>query len=171
VHALTLVWVLNDPLAHDAQLRSFVLEAGGVDTNVPAEHDLWMAQEEALAEVENEPGSHLAHSRLLVAVPTLLTNSPARQLFHDEHDVALEVVLYVPLAQALQRRSAVAEPGVPTDCPGLQVVHATHAVAGFLSWSQVPFPHATGAASAPAQYWPAEHAAQVGMVVAVPGAT
>ena len=54
--------------------------------------------------------------------------------------------------------------------PATQVVLATHAVAGSLSWSQVPGAQFACGLVPPAQYWPAVHAEHVAREVAVPAA-
>jgi len=64
---------------------------------------------------------------------------------------ALFTVLKLPEAHEVHIRSCVALPAWATDSPGEQLVHGMHAVAGLLSWSQVPGPHSSFGEASPAQ--------------------
>jgi hypothetical protein len=56
-------------------------------------------------------------------VPTVDAYSPATQLSHAVHDIALLVVLYSPAAQGSQLRLAMLEPAANWNSPGVQVLH------------------------------------------------
>jgi hypothetical protein len=72
-------------------------------------------------------------------------------LVHAVQDVALVVLLNVPLAHALHVLSVVVVPAVLTYVPAIHEVQAPHTVALSPSWSQVPTAHGTFGAVFPAQ--------------------
>jgi hypothetical protein len=141
-----------------------------VATEVPGAQEVQLAQLVWLAAVVKVPGTQAAQVRLTVAVPAVITEVPAAQVVQRVQLGWLAAVEKSPAAQSAHVRSAVALPAVATNLPAMQGVCATQAVAGSESWSQVPAAHATEAAGPPAQKLPGEHGAQVGGVVAVPGA-
>jgi hypothetical protein len=101
----------------------------------------------------------------------LSTKVPAGHIDQEVQATAFVAVLNDPLEQAEQTRSEVAVGSERTNVPGRQEVVATHGVAEFRSLSHVPDAQETGAASPPAQYWPAAQGAQTAAEVAVPEAT
>jgi hypothetical protein len=68
---------------------------------------------------------------------------PAAQVAQSAQVAWLFSVVNLPAAQTAQVRSAVAEPLLVMRSPATQLVWATQAVAGVLSWSQVPSAHGT----------------------------
>ena len=63
-------------------------------------------------------------------LPSRLTNRPVEQVLHALHDVALFVVLNVPVGHGLQTRLATAVPSLLANWPVPQTIHATHGLAG-----------------------------------------
>ena len=168
-HESALAVTLKVPPAQLPQTRSTRGEPAAL-TNMPAPHTVHGMHALALLVSLNDPPGQAAHTRSLVTEPGVRTSEPAPHMVQAPHEAAFLAVLKVPVAQARQTLSADAVPADTTYCPTLQSLHATQALAGFLSWSQVPSAHAMGSLVAPAQYWPTSHAAHVAGVLALPGA-
>ncbi len=73
------------------------------------------------------------------------------QLVHAVQDVALLVLVNVPLAHVLHALSVVLVPAVLTYVPATQTVQGSHTVALSASWSHEPEAQGTFGAVFPAQ--------------------
>jgi hypothetical protein len=165
-----LVVALKVPGAQMLQTASLAVVAG-VLTKVPAAQMLTGVQAGALVPTLKLFAPQTTHTRSTVADGVLLTKVPAAQVAHCAQEAALGSVENCWLAQAVQLRSVVVDPSLARKVPGAQTVLATHAVAGSLSWSQVPVAQTSSGLAPPAQYSPGTHALQTVAEVALPAAT
>jgi hypothetical protein len=161
---------LNVPSAHSLHTASLEGLAGTL-TKVPAEQMLAGVHEAALLPLLKVFASQGVHTRSTVADGVSLTKVPARHVAHGVHEAEFGSVEKCWLAQAVQLRSLVGVPSLARKVPAGQTDFATHAVAGLLSWSQLPFAQGTSGLSPPPQYSPAAQAWQIVAEVEVPGAT
>ncbi len=78
--------------------------------SVPAAHAMCKVHEVWFVVLEYVSAGHGEHNRLVVAVPGVLTYSPATHVVHAVHEAALSITLCVPLTQRAQLRSVTVVP-------------------------------------------------------------
>jgi hypothetical protein len=158
------------PATQDTQLRSYVMEGGGLE-NWPGLHVTFHAvQDVEFGAVLNWPAGHSVQVVCAVAVPGPVVVVPAGQMMNGVQVTLFSVELKLPAAHAAQVRSTRVVPSAVTEVPATQVVLLMQGVAGLLSSSHVPAAHVTGTAVPPTQEVPGVQAAQVGSVFWSPGA-